>query len=97
MPFKKSTITNFGKGQDVEGFEYRHQMSETAGESPASGELTTGEIGVNAADGVLYVGKSDGTAGVIPSSVGITRIVSLTQAEYDAISVKSGTTLYIIT
>lgn len=97
MPFKKSTITNFGKGQDVEGFEYRHQMSDVDGESPAAGEITAGELAVNTADGVVYVGKSDGTAGVIPASVGITRIVSLTQAEYDAIATKSATTLYIIT
>jgi len=96
MPFKKSTITDFGKGQDVEGFEYRHQMSTVSGESPSAGELTQGEVAVNSADGVLYVGKSDGTAGVVPAGVGITRIVALTQSEYDAISVKSSTTLYVI-
>ena len=75
----------------------RLRRSFVPGEQPQAGALRFGEIGVNAADGVLYVGKSDGTAGVIPASVGITRIVSLTQAEYDAIATKSATTLYIIT
>jgi hypothetical protein len=46
----------------------------------------------------MYVGKTDGTAGMIPGAVGIKQIVKLTQAQYDAITATaSATTLYIIT
>lgn len=96
MPFAKSKITNFGKGQDVDGFEYRHQMSTVAGEFPSQGELTAGEIAVNAADGVTYVGKVDGSVGVLPTAIGIRQIISLTQAQYDAIESKDESTLYVI-
>ena len=87
MPFRDS---------DQRGGRILPKRSSVAGESPAASSLRPGELAANAADGVLYVGRLDGTAGVVPAGVGITRIVALSQAEYDAISVKSSTTLYVI-
>ncbi len=71
------------------------RVSRTASETPS---LREGELAANAADGVMYVGKVDGTAGTIPGAVGFNQIVSLTQTEYDAITATaSATTLYIVT
>lgn len=71
------------------------QSSRTPNDTPS---LRSGELASNAADGVMYVGKTDGTAGMIPGAVGIKQIVKLTQAQYDAITATaSATTLYIIT
>ena len=83
---------------DISGARLRLRRSFEAGESPASGQLRPGEPAVNTADGVLYVGKADGSAGVVPSAVGFSRIVSLTESEYTAQTASlSATTLYIVT
>jgi hypothetical protein len=82
----------------VSGATSRMRRSTTPGDAPAAGVLRAGEPAVNAADGVMYVGKVDGTAGTIPGAVGFNQIVSLTQTEYDAITATaSATTLYIVT
>ena len=81
---------------NISGARVRLRRSTTTGDAPATGELRPGEPAVNAADGVLYVGKLDGTAGVVPGAEGFVRIVSLTQSAYDAITPASDT-LYIIT
>lgn len=71
------------------------QASKTAGDTP---QLREGEVAANAADGCLYVGTTTGTARPIPGAAGITQIVTLTQAQYDAITATaSTTTLYIVT
>jgi hypothetical protein len=72
--------------------------SSASGENPPGGSLRPGEPAVNAADGVLYVGKTDGSASTIPAAVGFNQIVTLTQSQYDAITATaSATTLYIVT
>lgn len=83
---------------NISGSRVRLRRSSTPGEVPATQELRLGEPAINAADGVMYVGKSDGTAGVIPGAVGFNQIVTLTQSQYDAITATvSATTLYIFT
>ena len=83
---------------DISGSRVRLRRSSIAGVAPSTGELRPGEPAINAADGVLYVGKTDGTAGVVPGASGIRNIVTLTQAQYNAITATaSATTLYIIT
>lgn len=83
---------------NISGARVRLRRSFEAGENPSTGELRPGEPAINAADGVMYVGKADGSAGVVPGAEGFTRIVSLTQSEYDAITATvSSTTLYIVT
>lgn len=81
---------------NISGARVRLRRSFDAGAAPASGELRPGEPAINAADGVMYVGKADGTTGVVPGAEGFTRIVSLTQTAYDALT-PDATTLYIIT
>jgi hypothetical protein len=72
------------------------RRSIVAGSVPV--EIKPGEVGVNAADGVMYVGTNDGKTGTIPGAVGFSKIVSLTQSAYDAITATaSSTTLYIVT
>jgi hypothetical protein len=83
---------------NISGARVRLRRSFEAGEAPVANELRPGEPAINAADGVMYVGKSDGTAGVIPGAVGFNQIVTLTQSQYDAITATvSATTLYIVT
>lgn len=81
---------------NISGSRVRLRRSVTAGDAPASGELRPGEPAINAADGVMYVGKADGTAGVVPGAVGITQIVALSEAAYNALGTKDSTTLYVI-
>jgi len=81
---------------NLSGARVRLRRSFEAGEAPASSELRPGEPAINAADGVMYVGKSDGSAGVVPGADGFVKIVALTQSAYDAITPASDT-LYIIT
>jgi hypothetical protein len=72
------------------------QRSVLPGEAPS--KIKPGDLAVNAADGVVYVGKVNGTAGTIPGAVGFNQIVSLTQSQYNAITATaSATTLYIVT
>lgn len=82
---------------DVTGGRVRHKRSRVAGETPGAGVLRQGEIAVNTADGVAFVGKTDGTASTLPTATGISKIVALTQAQYDAIAVKDPATLYVVT
>jgi len=72
------------------------RRSIVAGEAPV--QIKPGEVGVNAADGVMYVGTNDGKTGTIPGAVGFSKIVTLSQSAYDAITATaSATTLYIVT
>jgi hypothetical protein len=50
---------------NIAGTRIRLRRSFQAGEVPVAGELRPGEPAINAADGVMYVGKSDGTAAVV--------------------------------
>ena len=68
----------------------RVRESIVAGEAPAG--LVEGELALNSADNVLY--HKDGQ---FPGAVGFSRIVTITQAAYDALAVKDATTLYIVT
>jgi len=80
------------------GFEYAHQRSSEAGDVPTASSLADGEVAVNSADGCLFLKKQGGEVGTIPGAVGFNQIVSLTQAEYTAITATvSATTLYIVT
>ena len=82
---------------DVSGGKVRLKHSMTAAETVAASGLVPGELALNAADGAVYFKTSAGTVGQFPSSTGFLRIVSLTQAAYDALAVKDSQTLYIIT
>jgi hypothetical protein len=75
---------------DVSGGKVSLKNSSTAGEVKPG--LVNGELALNSADNVLY--HRDGQ---FPGSVGIRRIVALTQAAYDALAAKDSQTLYIIT
>ncbi len=70
----------------------RVKRSSVTGETPPAGSLRQGELAINTADGRLFHRE-----GSFPSADGITKIVSITQAAYDALSVKVATTLYIVT
>lgn len=83
---------------NISGARIRLRRSFESSEAPATNELRPGEPAINAADGVMYVGKLDGSAGVVPAAQGFSSIVALTQSEYDAITATvSSTTLYIVT
>lgn len=84
------------RDSDTRGGKIIHKRSSVAGAPPSSGTLRPGELAVNAADGVAYMGTLSGVA-TIPGASGITQIVALTQAAYDALATKSSTTLYVIT
>ena len=100
MAYQKSKVSKFEGGSfdrlPVVGFEYCHQVSNVPGEQISPSELAEGELAVNAADGCLFVKKPSGDVGVVPGAAGFTRIVSLTQAAYDALTPDAGT-LYIVT
>jgi hypothetical protein len=64
--------------------------------------LKPGEVAYGEAENALYVGKSNGTVGLIGggggiNGIGLTTIHRLTQAEYDLLEVADPTTLYVIT
>lgn len=82
---------------DVTGGKVRLKHSMTASETIAAGGLSPGEVALNASDGVAYFRTAAGGVGQFPSASGFMRIVSLTQAAYDALAVKDSQTLYIIT
>jgi len=56
MAFQKSQVTNLGRGRNLSGFEYCHQYSTQPGEVPSSLDVRPGEMAVNVADGIIYVG-----------------------------------------
>jgi hypothetical protein len=102
MAYQKSKVSKFEGGSfdrlPVVGFEYCHQVSNVPGEQIGPSELAEGELAVNAADGCLFVKKPSGDVGVVPGAVGFSKIVTLTQSAYDAITATaSSTTLYIVT
>lgn len=74
----------------------RLRESIVAGEAPVAKELEEGEVALNSADGTLYCKTTSGVVRSFPSSAGFTKIVSLTQAEYDALT-PDPSTLYVIT
>ena len=82
---------------DVTGGKVRLKHSMTDGETIAASGLAPGEVALNAADGAAYFRTAAGGVGQFPSATGFLRIVSLTQAAYDALAVKDSQTLYIIT
>jgi hypothetical protein len=62
--------------------------------------LNAGELAMNAASGVCYVGLNSGGAAVLPRATGFSEIVILGQDEYDALvdaTATIATTLYIVT
>lgn len=74
------------------------QRSISAGDTPAA--LNPGELAVNAADGVLYVGLNTGKASTLPRAIGFSSIEALTQGQYDSLisaTATSSTVLYIVT
>ena len=75
---------------DVSGGKVSLKNSSTAAEAKPG--LVNGELALNSADNVLY--HRDGQ---FPGAAGFKRIVTLTQAAYDALAVKDAETLYIIT
>lgn len=81
---------------DVRGGKVTLKTSMTAGETIAAGGLVPGELAINAADGAMYYRTAAGSVGTFPSASGFLRIVSLTQAAYDALAVKDANTLYVI-
>jgi len=84
----------------VAGAAVRMRRSDVADESPAANELRPGEVAVNTADGVMYLGKSDGTASAVPAIEGANRIVVIEEAAYQSLvdnTATVSTTLYIVT
>jgi len=73
----------------------RLRESIIASEAPVASELAEGELALNSTDGTLYA-KADSTVKGFPSAVGFKRIVSLSQAAYDALT-PDADTLYIVT
>ena len=61
MTYSKSKVTDLGRGKELTGFEYCHQTSTTPGAVPAAGDVKPGELAVNAADGVIFYKKPDGS------------------------------------
>lgn len=60
MAYSKSKVSDFGRGKNLTGFEYCHQVSNTSGEKPSSSDLAVGEIALNAADGVVFYRGTSG-------------------------------------
>lgn len=75
----------------------RVRTSTTASEAPGTNELEEGELALNSSDGVLYFQTATDTVGQFPSAVGISSIVAISQAAYDALATKDPNTLYVIT
>ena len=84
------------RDSNVTGGKVRLKTSMTAGETIAASGLAPGELALNAADGVAYFSTAAGAIGQFPSASGFLRIVSLTQAAYDALT-PDAATLYIVT
>lgn len=74
----------------------RLRESIVAAEAPVAGELAEGELALNSTDGTLYAKTPGGAIQQFPSATGFRRIVTLTQAAYDALAIKDSNTLYII-
>lgn len=76
---------------DISGGKVRLKVSRVAGETISDDGLVPGEVAINEVDGRLFY-----QGGSFPSATGVHRIVTLTQAAYDALA-PDATTLYIIT
>lgn len=72
------------------------KYSTSAGETIVASGLAPGELALQAADGRLVYKDATGVVQGFPAAFGITKIVSLTQAEYDGLT-PDATTLYVIT
>lgn len=75
----------------------RVRSSITASEAPTANELEEGELAINLTDGRLFYQTAANSIGAFPSATGITKIVAVSQAAYDALATKDSTTLYVIT
>lgn len=82
MAYEKSRVTDFGRGKQLRGFEYCHQISSTPSEVPSASDLRSGEIAINAADGKLFYLKSDGTVGEVSGGGDTTGLLPMTHAKY---------------
>ena len=74
----------------------RVRTSITAAESPTTNELEEGELALNSNDGRLFYQTSANAISAFPSATGITRIVAMTTAAYNAIT-PDPNTLYVLT
>jgi hypothetical protein len=66
----------------------------TDGGRPA---MNAGQLAMDAALGVAYVGTNSGGAALLPRAHGFSQIVVIAAAEYAALEPKDPTTLYIVT
>lgn len=74
----------------------RVRTSTTASELPTTNELEEGELALNINDGRLFYQTSANAIGSFPSATGITKIVAMTTAAYNAIT-PDPNTLYVVT
>jgi len=81
---------------DLTGAPIRQRHSMVSGESIAPSALAPGELALQAADNRLLYRNSTGGLSGFPGSTDIHAIVSLSQAEYDALT-PDANTLYVIT
>jgi hypothetical protein len=66
----------------------------TDGGRPA---MNAGQLAMDAALGVAYVGTNSGGAALLPRAHGFSQIVVIAAAEYEALEPKDPQTLYIVT
>jgi hypothetical protein len=71
--------------------------SSVSGANPDLAQMAAGELALNTSDGRLTYKAAAGTLAHLPTAEGVNRIVSITQAAYDALTPKVATTLYIVT
>ena len=57
------------KDSNIRGGRILPKRSAVAGEAPSTGSLRPGEIAANTADGVLYVGKNNGTVSQVSGGI----------------------------
>lgn len=67
MAYQKSSVSDFGRGKSLAGFEYCHQCSTTSGEPPAADELKPGELALNSSDGKVFYKNASNVVKSIPS------------------------------
>jgi hypothetical protein len=69
MAYQKSSVSDFGRGKSLSGFEYCHQHSTIPGDVPAAAELKPGELAVNSSsfDGKVFYKNASGVVKSIPS------------------------------
>jgi hypothetical protein len=79
----------------VEGTAYIPRRTDAPEKAPAG--LRQGELGTNETTGTAHVMKADGRVATLPVAEGFVRIVTLSQAAYDALDPPDAMTLYIVT